>query len=104
MHKEGYSFFHRDLSWLLFNDRVLDEARRDTVPLMERIRFLAIYSSNLDEFYRVRMPALNALAKLSQGREARESACAWLTKINKTVMRAAKELSGGLSKNKFCWH
>lgn len=56
-----YAFFNRDLSWLSFNERVLTEAQRRTVPVMERIRFLAIYSSNLDEFYRVRMPAINAL-------------------------------------------
>lgn len=57
-------FFDRDLSWLSFNERVLSEAARDSVPLMERFRFLAIYSSNLDEFYRVRMPTLMALNKL----------------------------------------
>ncbi|RYZ25325.1 MAG: hypothetical protein EOP49_44770, partial [Sphingobacteriales bacterium] len=49
-------FFNRDLSWLSFNERVLSEAGRRSVPLMERFRFLAIYSSNLDEFYRVRIP------------------------------------------------
>ncbi len=54
-------FFNRDISWLSFNERVLSEAQRDTAPLMERIKFLAIYSSNLDEFYRVRMLALMAL-------------------------------------------
>ena len=45
-------YFDRDLSWLSFNERVLNEARREGVPLMEKIRFLGIYSSNLDEFYR----------------------------------------------------
>jgi len=54
-------FFDRDLSWLSFNARVLAEAERKSVPLMERFRFLSIFSSNLDEFYRVRMPALFAL-------------------------------------------
>lgn len=57
-------FFDRDLSWLAFNGRVLSEAADDHVPLMERIRFLSIYSSNLDEFYRVRMPALLALNRI----------------------------------------
>jgi len=60
------AFFDRDLSWLTFNERVLQEAGRSTVPLLERIKFLSIYSSNLDEFYRVRMPVLLALAKLSK--------------------------------------
>ena len=59
-----YSFFNRDLSWLSFNERVLREATNPHVPLLERISFLSIYSSNLDEFYRVRIPALMALHKL----------------------------------------
>ena len=59
--KANDTFFDRDLSWLSFNERVLLEARSETVPLMERIRFLAIYSSNLDEFFRVRVPPLFAL-------------------------------------------
>jgi polyphosphate kinase len=59
-------FYDRDLSWLSFNERVLQEANRENVPLLERIKFLSIYSSNLDEFYRVRMPVLLALAKLSK--------------------------------------
>nr|WP_294944630.1 polyphosphate kinase 1 [uncultured Mucilaginibacter sp.] len=61
-----HQFFNRDLSWLGFNSRVLQEAANKQAPLMERIRFLAIYSSNLDEFYRVRMPVLRALQKIGQ--------------------------------------
>src|ERR1700761_583332 len=59
-------FFNRDISWLLFNERVLEEAARDTVPLLERIKFLGIFSSNLDEFYRVRMPVLKALKYINE--------------------------------------
>ena len=59
------AFFNRDLSWLKFNERILTEAGRSNVPLLERIKFLSIFSSNLDEFYRVRMPVLLALEKLS---------------------------------------
>ena len=45
------NYFDRDLSWLSFNDRVLQEAGDSSVPLYERIKFLAIYASNLDEFF-----------------------------------------------------
>ncbi|GAB2686037.1 RNA degradosome polyphosphate kinase [Mucilaginibacter koreensis] len=58
-------FYNRDLSWLSFNGRILMEAARKQVPLMERIKFLSIYSSNLDEFYRVRMPVVMAMHKLA---------------------------------------
>jgi polyphosphate kinase len=59
-------YFDRDLSWLSFNDRVLQEAKDPRVPLLERIKFLAIYSSNLDEFYRVRVASLRSLIKLKK--------------------------------------
>lgn len=63
---QSESFFDRDLSWLSFNERVLEEAGSSSVPILERIKFLSIYSSNLDEFYRVRMPAVMALEKIHQ--------------------------------------
>ncbi len=52
---EEYPYIHRDVSWLSFNYRVLQEAKDPRVPLFERIKFLAIYSSNLGEFFRVRI-------------------------------------------------
>ena len=59
-----YPLFSRDGSWLTFNERILDLAADNAVPLYERIRFLSIYSSNLDEFFRVRIPALMAVNKV----------------------------------------
>ena len=57
-------FFDRDLSWLSFNERVLQEATSQRIGIGERVKFLAIYSSNLEEFYRVRIPVIMALDKL----------------------------------------
>lgn len=59
-----YPLFSRDGSWLTFNERILELAGDANVPLYERIRFLSIYSSNLDEFFRVRIPALMAVHKV----------------------------------------
>lgn len=53
----------RDVSWMYFNHRILQEAQRSTFPLLERLNFLGIYSSNLDEFFRVRVATLNRIVE-----------------------------------------
>ena len=65
MDNRDYSYTkNRELSWLQFDERVLDEATFDYVPLMERFKFVAIFVSNLDEFYMIRVGSLNDLLEL----------------------------------------
>ena len=54
-------YVDRDVSWMYFNHRILQEAKKEYVPLLERLSFLGIYSNNLDEFFRVRMASLNRI-------------------------------------------
>ena len=61
---EVTKYFNRDLSWLNFNHRVLEESLDPQLPLVEKIKFIAIHASNLDEFYRVRVSHLETLSKL----------------------------------------
>lgn len=66
--KQDYSFTqNRELSWLRFNRRVLEEAADESVPLLERLKFISIFSSNLDEFFMVRVGSLFDLSVISPG-------------------------------------
>lgn len=62
----GKPYFNRDLDWLAFNERVLQEAEDVSNPLYERLKFLAIFSSNLDEFFRVRVSKLRQIGKVEK--------------------------------------
>ncbi len=87
-------YYDRDLSWLSFNYRVLLEAKDITVPLYERVNFLAIFSSNLDEFFRVRVAALRGAIKLGEERYSRDhrlSSKMLLAKILETVKAQQEE-------------
>jgi len=90
--KPGLKHISKELSWLTFNERVLMEAADPTVPLMERIKFLGIFSSNLDEFFRVRVATLNRLRKL--GKKAKKltghDPAKVLKQVQKTVIRQHK--------------
>ena len=60
------NFKHRDINWLYFNERVLLEAKSNDTPLLERLKFLAIFSSNLDEYFKVRVSQLRQIKQLDK--------------------------------------
>lgn len=86
---------HRDLSWLSFNYRVLQEAKDPAVPLLERLKFLAIYSSNLDEFFRVRVASIRNLKKAGRKTKAELDfdPGELLREVYRTVNRQQEEFS-----------
>lgn len=91
----AFTYFNRDLSWLQFNERVLREATNPAVPLYERIRFLAIFSANLDEFFRVRVSALLAVSELGgaalDGADPDEADAHLLADVQAVVHRCQEE-------------
>lgn len=66
MSKQEIPYINREISWLSFNERVLQEASDSSTPLIERLKFLGIFSNNRDEFYRVRVATINRLSKLGK--------------------------------------
>src|SRR5262245_35902779 len=83
-------YINREMSWLEFNGRVLEEAQDSQVPLLERLKFLAIFCSNLDEFFMVRVGGLQqkVQARIAQGSGAdRMPPSEQLDRIGHTVCR-----------------
>ena len=79
----------RDLSWIYFNHRILQEAQRANVPLLERLSFLGIYSNNLDEFFRVRVSTMKRVAEYESGRSP--GARRELREINRLIHAYSEE-------------
>lgn len=89
---EPYKYFKRDISWLSFNYRVLLEAKDERLPVYERIKFLAIYSSNLEEFYKIRVSGYHSsLLESIKRDESKEEALQILMQINEEVTHQEKE-------------
>ncbi|MGJ8684419.1 MAG: polyphosphate kinase 1 [Nonlabens sp.] len=85
----NYPIRHRDLNWLSFNDRVLQEAKDETNPLYERLKFVSIFSSNLDEFFRVRVSQLRQIKKVNKS--LRKKLAFRPNKILKEILKKVNE-------------
>lgn len=91
--KNSKTYLPRDISWMYFNHRILQEAQKEQVPLLERLSFLGIYSNNLDEFFRVRVASQNRVAECEdkEAKTDREEAIYILKEINKLNAAYSKE-------------
>ncbi|UCH64457.1 MAG: polyphosphate kinase 1 [Ignavibacterium sp.] len=94
-YKNPKNFFNRDLSWVEFNRRVLEEALNDNLPLLEKVKFVSIFSSNLDEFYMIRMAGLKEqiAANIHEPTIDGLTPTEQVAKIEKTLKPMIKELN-----------
>ena len=94
-----HKYLHRDISWMYFNRRILQEAMRKEVPVMERLTFLGIYSNNLDEFFKVRVASITRIAECEDksAREEQAQALELLKTINTLNNRYSKEYEAAIA-------
>ena len=85
------AYVERDVSWMYFNHRILQEAEKEFVPLLERLSFLGIYSNNLDEFFRVRVASLNRMQERKLDKDTEQQIKKSLKTINKLNESYSKE-------------
>ena len=85
------AYVERDISWMYFNHRILQEAEKEYVPLIERLSFLGIYSNNLDEFFRVRVASLNRMLDRKLDKDTELQIKKTLKTINKLNESYSKE-------------
>lgn len=90
--------YPKELSWLSFNERVLQEVEDETVPIIERVRFLGIFSNNLDEFFRVRVADVRRLAAFAGGEQQKRRFAKLLGQINDRVLRLQRRYTRAYAK------
>ena len=92
------AYVERDVSWMYFNHRILQEAEKEFVPLLERLFFLGIYSNNLDEFFRVRVASLNRMLERKLDKDTEQQIKKSLKTINKLNESYSKEYTEAVDK------
>lgn len=92
------AYVERNVSWMYFNHRILQEAEKEFVPLLERLSFLGIYSNNLDEFFRVRVASLNRMLERKLDKDTEQQIKKSLKTINKLNESYSKEYTEAVDK------
>ena len=96
MGSKKYQYINREISWLSFNERVLQESMDSNVPLIERLRFVGIFSNNLDEFFKVRYATVRRIVEAGKSGKSvlgGEVAKELLEEITKIVIRLQADSS-----------